>query len=31
MAHAQFLCLTHNLMLLLEEHLDKNESMKDQV
>ena len=30
-AHANFLCLTHNLMLLLENHLCKNEKMEDQV
>jgi len=30
-AHANFLCLTHKLMLLLEDHLRKNEKMEDQV
>jgi len=30
-AHALFLCLTHNLMLILEAHLQKNESMQDQI
>lgn len=30
-AHALFLCLTHNLMLLLEEHLRTKESMVDTV
>jgi len=28
-SHANFLCLTHNLMLLLEDHLCKNEEMED--
>lgn len=29
--HANFLCLTHNLMLLLEHHLEKSEGMKDEI
>ena len=29
--HANFICLTHNLMLLLEHHLHKTEGMKDEV
>lgn len=29
--HATFICLTHNLMLLLENHLHKIEGMKDEV
>ena len=31
MAHTLFLCLTHNLMLLLGEHLQTKEAMKDTV
>lgn len=31
MAHGLFLCLTHNLMLLLENHLNLKEEMKDTV
>ncbi len=30
-AHALFLCLSHKLMLLFENHLQRNESMRDEV